>query len=208
MNLLDAHAKLLALKQDVLQTSDVAAALKITIGHASQLLRRLCKAGFFIPLARGKWACKTTIDPILLPEYLTSPAPSYVSFQSALYYHGMISQIPATIYAASLARTHQYKTPIARVSIHHIQASFFFGFETMGKSGVKMATPEKALLDFFYLSFVRSSLFSKLPELEIPRHFKTKEALKMIGRIANRRIRARVHKKFLEYVTPQNSIDK
>lgn len=47
MRLLDAQAKLLALKQEVLQTSDVAACLKITISHASQILRRLSKAGFF-----------------------------------------------------------------------------------------------------------------------------------------------------------------
>jgi predicted transcriptional regulator of viral defense system len=133
VRLIDAQAKLLALNQDVLQTSDAAACLNLTITHASQILRRLSKAGFFIPLARGKWACRKTIDPLLLPEYLTAPAPSYISFQSALYYHGLISQIPDTIYAASLARTRQYKTPIARISIHHVQPSFFFGFEMVNK---------------------------------------------------------------------------
>ena len=50
MKRLDAQAKLLALKQDIIQTSDAAAALKITIEHASQILRRLAQAGFFYPL--------------------------------------------------------------------------------------------------------------------------------------------------------------
>jgi len=198
MRLLDAQAKLLALKQEVLQTSDVAACLKITISHASQILRRLSKAGFFLPLARGKWACHTAIDPLLLPECLTAPAPSYISFQSALYYHGMISQIPDTVYAASLARTCQYKTPIARISIHHIQPSFFFGFEVVARSGIKMATPEKALLDVFYLSSARSFLFSALPELEIPRSFKSKKAFKMIEKIPSPRMRTLVREKFQE----------
>lgn len=200
MRLLDAQAKLLALKQDVLQTSDAAACLGITISHASQILRRLSKAGFFILLARGKWACRGTIDPLLLPEYLTAPAPSYISFQSALYYHGMISQIPDTVYAASLARTRQYKTPIARISIHHIQPDFFFGFETAAKSRIKMATPEKALLDVFYLSSVRSFLFSALPELEIPRSFKSKEAFQMIEKIPSLRTRTLVRKKLLQFM--------
>ncbi|MES2272664.1 MAG: hypothetical protein V4487_00530 [Chlamydiota bacterium] len=200
MRLLDAQAKLLALKQDVLQTSDAAACLDTTIPHASQILRRLSKSGFFIPLARGKWACHATIDPLLLPEYLTAPAPSYISFQSALYYHGMISQIPDTIYAASLARTRQYKTPIASISIHHIQPNFFFGFEIAPKSKIKMATPEKALLDVLYLSSVRSFLFSALPELEIPRGFKSKEALKMIEKIPSPRMRTQVYKKLQRYI--------
>ncbi len=195
MKLLDAQVKLLALGQDVLHTNDAAACLKVTIPHASQILRRLSKAGLFVYLARGKWACKTSLDPLLIPEYLTAPAPSYISFQSALYYHGMISQIPGIIYAASLARSRQYKTILAHISIHHIHPSFFFGFEVDIRSGVKMATPEKALLDTLYLSPNRTLLFRSLPELEIPRNFKKNEAFKMISKIPSLRIRAHVNKK-------------
>ncbi len=195
MRLLDALAKLLALQQESLQTNDAAACLKVTLPHASKILGRLSKAGFFLPLARGKWACHTTIDPLVLPEYLTAPAPSYISFQSALYYHGMISQIPDTVYAASLARTRQYKTPVARISIHHIQPDFFFGFEPLSHSKIKMATPEKALLDFLYLSSVRSFLFKRLPELEIPHGFKSKAAFKMIEKISSQRMRTLVREK-------------
>ncbi len=201
MNLLEAKAKLLALKIDVLQTSDAAAALNISIDHASQILRRLAKAGLFIPLARGKWACHKDITPYELPEYLSSPAPSYISVHSALYHHGMISQIPATIYAVSLSRTRKYKTPLGHISIHHIQPSFFFGFEILPGSLAKIATAEKALLDFFYLSTARSYLFSALPELELPKGFKTKEALKIIEKIESSKIRSRVREKFLQYVT-------
>lgn len=200
MRLLDAHAKLLALKQDVLQTSDVAACLQITIPHASQILKRLVAAGFFVSLARNKWVCKKTIDPLLLPEYLTAPLPSYISFHTALYYHGMISQIPATIYAASLARTRQYKTPFAPISIHHLQPEFFFGFELIPKTLIKLATPEKALLDFFYLSAARSLLFTRLPELEIPPHFRSKEAFQMIDQIPSQRVRTLVHQKLKQYL--------
>jgi predicted transcriptional regulator of viral defense system len=198
MRLVDAQAKLLGLKQEVLQTSDAAACLGYTRTHASQILKRLSKAGFFIPLARGKWACQKTIDPLLLPEYLTAPAPSYISFQSALYYHGMISQIPDTIYAATLARTRQYKTPVARVSIHHMQPNFFFGFEMIRSSKIKMATPEKALLDVLYFSSARSRLFSSLPELEIPEGFKIKEVLKMIEKIPSLRKRSSIRKKLAD----------
>ena len=194
MKLLDAHAQLLALKQEVIQTADAAVYLKISIAHASRILRRLSDAGFFIALMRNKWACHSAIDPLVLPEYLTAPAPSYISFQSALYYGGMISQIPNTIYAASLARTCQFKTSIATISIHHIQPNFFFGFEFL-KSNIRMATLEKALIDTLYLSSARSHLFSKLPELEIPRNFKAKEARKIVEKIPSPRMRTIVSKK-------------
>lgn len=77
----------------------------------------------------------------------------------------MISQIPAITYAVSIGRTKRYETPLGVVSFHHVHPSFFFGFETIGKGMVKMATPEKALIDFLYLSPSKSRLFRALPEL-------------------------------------------
>jgi predicted transcriptional regulator of viral defense system len=87
---------------------------------------------------------------LALSEYLAAPFPGYISMQSALYYHGMISQVPAITYSVSPARTHIFKTSLGTFSIHHINPSFFFGYEPVGKFGIKMATPEKALLDFLY----------------------------------------------------------
>ncbi|HEX9622015.1 MAG TPA: hypothetical protein VF989_17835, partial [Polyangiaceae bacterium] len=44
---------------------------------------------------------------------------------------------------------------------------FFAGFELMDGNGVKLATPEKALVDTLYLAPARSRLFCALPELEL-----------------------------------------
>lgn len=183
MTLIEAQQKLLALNVPVLETNDVAACLKITITHASKILHRLEQAKCIVKLTKGKWAMKA-IDPFLLPDYLTSPFPSYVSLQSALFYHGMISQIPAIIYAVSIARSKRYTTPLGTVSIHHIRPDFFFGFDFIPKTEIKMASPEKALLDIFYLSPSRSLLFQTLPELELPKNFSRKklnEFAKKIG---------------------------
>jgi hypothetical protein len=145
---------------------------------------------------RGRWATTTQIDPLILPEYLTLPFPSYVSLQTALFFHGMISQIPHIIYAASLARTKQYVTPFATISIHHIQADFFFGFEMADQ--IKIATPEKALIDTFYLTAARSRLFKKLPEIELPNTFDFKKADAIIKKIKSRRTRALVETRLNE----------
>lgn len=79
-------------------------------------------------------------------------------------------------------------------------SSFFFGFEAVGKGVVKIATREKALIDFFYLSPTKSKLFRALPELELPRRFSVKTARKMISRIMSDR-RRKLVKNLLEEVT-------
>lgn len=189
MKLLDVHAKLLEMNVAVSKTSDAVACLNIDSSHASKLLSRLSMSGHLVHLRRGLWAFRDKVEPLALPVYLTDPFPSYVSLQSALYYHDMISQIPAITYAVSIGRTKRHDTPLGVVSVHHVHPSFFFGFETVGKRIAKMATPEKALIDFFYLSPAKSSLFKALPELELPRGFSEKKAYKIINKIRSVRRR-------------------
>lgn len=112
-----------------------------------------------------------------------APYPCYVSLQTALYHHGMIDQISRVITVVSLARTCLLRTPLATVSVHHIAPEFFFGFEMDAKTEVKMATPEKALLDVFYLKPAKSLRFKTPPEIEMPESFNAKNAFAMIERI-------------------------
>ncbi len=104
----------------------------------------------------------------------------------------MISQMPAVTYAVSLARTRRFTTPLGAVSVHHVQPSFFFGFEDAGRSGGRLATPEKALVDFLYLGPARSNLFRALPELEWPKRFSVRAARAIVKRISSVRRRTLV----------------
>jgi predicted transcriptional regulator of viral defense system len=166
----------------VFTTSDVAARLGVANAHASVSLARLAAAGQVVRLRRGTWALPARVNPLALPEYLTAPFPAYVSLQSALYLHGMISQVPAMTYAVSLARTRRHVTPLGIVSIHHVRPAFFFGYAEAGRGG-RLATPEKALIDLLYLMPVRSRLFRAVPELEWPRRFKVGAARSIVARI-------------------------
>ena len=183
MTLLDALSSIGSMNAPVFTTSDVAARLRVPNGHASVMLARLAAAGQVIRLRRGVWALPNRVDPLALPEYVTSPFPAYVSLQSALYLHGMISQMPAVTYAVSLARTRRFTTPLGTVSVHHVQPAFFFGFEEAGRSGGRLATPEKALVDFLYLTPARSTLFRALPELEWSKRFSVRAARSIVKRI-------------------------
>lgn len=170
-------------------TQDAAARLGVPPAHASVALGRLRRSGLLLRLRRGVWALPGRVDPLALPELLTAPFPAYVSLQSALYLHGMVSQVPALTYAVTLARTRRWRTPLGTVSLHHVEPSFFFGYEEAGRAGGRLATPEKALVDVLYLGPARSGLFRALPEVEWPSRFDVRAARAIVDgiRSASRR---------------------
>ena len=161
----------------------------MTSSHASRVLERLFDAGQVVRLKRGLWAFPDRIEPLQLPQHLAAPMPCSVSLQSALFYHGMISQVPNVVYAVSPARTRRWTTPLATVSIHHMTPAFFFGFETVGNGFVRMATPEKALLDCLYLSPAKTRLFASLPELDLQGAFDIKKAHRLLNQLPSARLR-------------------
>jgi predicted transcriptional regulator of viral defense system len=185
MKLLEAHAALLELGVPTFTTGEVAAALRIDRNHAAKILSRLAETGHCVRIARGRWALPERTQPLMLPEALTAPTPSYVSLQSALHHHGMIDQIPAVIYAVTLAPTREVQTPLGAVSLHRVTPSFFCGYEVHPVTGIKLAVPEKALVDVLYLRPARSRRFRSLPELELPRRFSVRRAMSLVAKIGS-----------------------
>jgi predicted transcriptional regulator of viral defense system len=179
----DAYADLRRVGKAVLTTEDAALRLRASPSAASRILTRLATNGLVKRLRHGLWSLDPDLDPLLLPEHLTAPLPSYVSLQTALYFHRMISQIPRVIYAASLGRTRRIVTSIGTYSIHQLVPEFFGGWRDDNRVRVKMATPEKALLDVLYLAAAKSRLFVRLPELELPRRFSMRECRRWISKI-------------------------
>jgi predicted transcriptional regulator of viral defense system len=203
MNGPEALGRLKRLGVPVATTADAAAVLGISGQAASHAMRRLAKNGLVTPVRKGVWALGDRPDPLALGEYVTAPYPSYVSLQTALYRHGMIDQIPSMIFVVSLARSRRIRTAFGTYSVHHVQPAFFDGFESLPDSGVKLATSEKALVDFFYLSPGRGRLFTALPELELPRGFRRSQARRWVQRIPSSRVRTIVARKLDEVLTRQ-----
>jgi len=202
MNAARALALLRGLDSPAFTTSDAAARLKSSIPAASQTLRRLRAAGLVRFVRRGLWTLSDPVDPLALAEHLTAPHAAYVSLQTALYLHGMIEQIPSVTYVVSLSRTRRIRTTFGTFSVHRMAPEFFGGFEVSGRTGAKIATPEKALLDVLYLSGNRSRLFAALPELELPRRFRRGETRRWIARIPSARLRTLVTRRLAAHLEP------
>lgn len=172
----------------VVRTGEVAAALRTTLSHASRTLRRMQAAGLARRVKQGVWVIgPEDIDPRVLADELTRPYPSYISFLSALNAHGMIDQLPREISVASLDKSKRVTTPFGAFAVSHVPPELFGGWVERG--GVKLATPEKALIDIAYVSAVHLGRARYLPELELPKRFSRKELGRWIARIPSARVR-------------------
>ena len=76
---------------------------------------------------------------------LTRPYPSYISLWSTLFDHGMLDQVPRSVYAASLARPQAVQTSVGEYRAHHVRPDLFGGFEGQTAVRAGRATPERAL---------------------------------------------------------------
>jgi hypothetical protein len=108
----------------------------------------------------------------------------------------MVDQIPAMTYLVSLARSARVRTELGTYSVHHVRPEFFGGAKQDPESGIRLASPEKALVDFLYLSPTRSRLFAALPELELSKSFSSRAAQKWVGLIPSGRMRTIVEREF------------
>ena len=181
-----------------IQTKEISSILGISKHSAGKYLESLRKENFIEKIERGKWVVKNSnFDPLQAAEFITAPKESYISLQTALFYHGMIDQIPSQIYSVTTDRARVVHAPFASFSFHHCHPNFFSGYKYI-KPYLKMATPEKALVDYYYFAPTRSRQFTRLPELEISLKFSWKKVFEFCEMITSKRTRSLVMTKMKE----------
>lgn len=132
-------------------------------------------------------------------------APSYVSFELALSYYGLIPESVYGITCASPNKTNRFKTELGEFMYHKIRPELMFGYRLERKNGVsfKIAEIEKAILDFFYLhtDCVAEEDFAGLRfnGEELMRQADQEKLLEYLDRFDNKRLEKRV-KEFLIYL--------
>ena len=154
----------------VVRTSEAAAALRTSVSSTSRMLRSLEENGLARRVRSGVWSVgPDSPDPFMIAPELTRPHPAYVSFDSALNYHGMIDQIPREVSVASLDRARRITTNIGTFAIHHLPPELFGGWQETRRGCV--ARPEKAIFDICYASAAHRGRTRRIPELELPAGF-------------------------------------
>jgi predicted transcriptional regulator of viral defense system len=79
--------------------------------------------------------------------------PSYVSFETALAFYGLIPESVYEVCSASTRKTNRFSTPVGRFGYRTVMAAAFFGYTIITENGgrYKIAEIEKALIDYLYL---------------------------------------------------------
>lgn len=75
--------------------------------------------------------------------------PSYVSLETAMAHYGLIPESVYAITSISTRRTYSFETPVGLFSYKTMKPARFFGYTLL--NGIKMATMEKAVLDYLYI---------------------------------------------------------
>jgi predicted transcriptional regulator of viral defense system len=119
-------------------------------------LHRWAKSGKVIRLRRGLYTLandyrKTDLHGAYLANEIYKP--SYLSRQWALGYWGVIPEKVVVFTSVSSRVTRSFENPFGAFQYSSVHRDFFFGFAKNEIQGIPvwLASPEKALLDFWHL---------------------------------------------------------
>ena len=80
--------------------------------------------------------------------------PSYISLESALSYYHLIPESVYSVTSVSTRRTYKFITSITEFSYRTVRPDLYFGYvvQAYNQKAFKIAQPEKAIVDYFYLN--------------------------------------------------------
>ena len=117
-------------------------------GNPRMKISRMLAGGDLIPLRRGLYLRDHTVDPLSLASAIYGP--SYISYESALAWHGLIPEKVGAIMSATLKRPADFENPMGHFWYHHIPDRIFsVGIERVDDLLLPwlLASPTKALCD-------------------------------------------------------------
>lgn len=131
------------------KTSDLQSLLQISSARTLEdIIKRLVDEQILISLERGKYMlAMSQVSDFEIAQFLYSP--SYISFETALNYHGILSQFPLEISSATTKSTERKEVLEKSYSYSKISTRLFVGYSKEGDSLI--ALPEKALFDQLYM---------------------------------------------------------
>lgn len=160
------------LNQEIIFTTNGYARFNnLELSAASKQLNRLYKKHVIEKVTRGIWANinHPYYNPLVVVPYLLGKEQGYISFLTALHYHGVISQIPLKIQIATTGHLRELRSSTGHYEFIHLAPHMMKeGIKwSDSKSNYLIASPEKALIDTLYISTRKGKKFSSLPELDL-----------------------------------------
>ncbi len=129
---------------------------KIDPGFDLRRLNEWQEKGYIKMIRRGHYAfsglaLNESVLSLLANKIYT---PSYVSLEMALSHYNLIPEAVYGITSVTSRKTNRFKTDFGEFIYRHIKPQVMFGYQLVTYSSqiFKIAEPEKAILDYFYLN--------------------------------------------------------
>jgi predicted transcriptional regulator of viral defense system len=153
---------------DVVVVDKLAAKYNLPSASAARATSRLTKRGFLSRVSNGIYLNKLVPD-ASPTDFVSALKPnSYVSLESALNHWGVSTQSPVSLTCVTTGKPKEYTTEEFAITLRTISKHLFWGFveKTTRYSQYRIAEPEKALLDWIYLT-LQSGSTPHLDEIEL-----------------------------------------
>lgn len=182
LNLHQVEERLLSLNLKIFTPQDLTFIFGASKRAVQGFLNYNTKKGVFVRLKKGLYSLKRNFpQEFFLANKLYSP--SYVSLESALSYHHLI---PETVYAVTSITTkptREFEVNSRLFEYRKIKKRAYTGYIPHKVEGeiVYLATPEKAIADFFYFVFLGKKNFNDRLRLEKTDRNRLNQYLKVFG---------------------------
>jgi len=131
--------------------------------------------------------------------------PSYISLEMALSYYHLIPESTYGLTSITTKKTAIFKTKVGDFNYRSVKPELFFGYSLVDYQGqkIKLADPEKAILDYLYLNShlkTESDFFElRLNFAELLAYWNETKFNQYLTVFSNKRLNARV-KNFINYL--------
>jgi predicted transcriptional regulator of viral defense system len=153
---------------DVVVVDELAAKYNLPATSVWKAVSRLTKRGLLSRVSNGVYLNKLVRDASATDFVSVLRPNAYVSLESALNHWGVSTQSPVSLTCVTTGKPKEYKTPEFTITLRTISEHLFWGFVEMQTrySKYRIAEPEKALLDWIYLT-LQNGLTPHLDEIEL-----------------------------------------
>ena len=145
-------AKIKEKKLFIFNSTNIRSLFGVSAVAASALLHRYKKRGFILQIKRGYYVFPDALSPDV---YVANKlyAPSYISLEFALSYHGVIPETVYEITSVTTKATRRFEALGKIFSYRKIKKSAYTGYEIQKQQGLSfyIAHAEKAFADANYL---------------------------------------------------------
>lgn len=153
---------------DVVAVDELVAKYNLSPDSVWKATSRLAKRELLSRVSNGVYLNKLVRDASATDFVNILNPNSYVSLESALNYWGLSTQSPAALTCVTTRKPKEYRTPEFAITLRSISDHLFWGFveKQTRYSKYRIAEPEKALLDWVYLT-LQNGLTPRLDEIEL-----------------------------------------